>query len=131
MMHEHEHGPTRHPHDVWSRGVVIPAGGPGVGRGAHVRVLAVSSEPHEAPKTYALNLSPNLAPLLALPLYDVRVGIGEENYEWLNLPAPAAGAVYVVQAHNFTVDVHEGNLGAGTQVFCFAGPTEAVPTLTP
>ena len=120
-----------HPLNTWSKSITIPAGGLAVGRGRSERVLNFRIGVHEEPRTFALNLSPNLDPALALPLYDVRIGIGEENYEWLNLPAPAAGAVYVVQAHRLTVDVHEGNVGAGTQVFCFMGPTEAVPTLTP
>jgi len=128
--HDHDHD-VEHPLNKWGQRVVIPAGGPGVGRGAHVRAINFRVGAHEAPQTFALNLSPNLDPLLALPFYDVRIGLGEENYEWLNLPAPAAGAVYVVQAHRITVDVHEGNLGAGTDVMAFAGPTEAVPTLTP
>jgi hypothetical protein len=95
------------------------------------RLCKVACDPSGPPRSFAIAVSAGLDPALGPPAFDVRIGVGEDNYEWLALPTPPAGVVYVVQCHSLTVDLRELNAGAGTEAFASVAPTEDAPTLTP
>lgn len=95
------------------------------------RLVNIQLDPRGAPQTFAIVLSGNIGAGLGAPLYDISVGIGETNYWWRALAAPAPGAAYIVLAHSVVVDVYPANPAAGTEVAGHCAPSEAAPTLTP
>lgn len=111
---------------TWGKVAAVAAQG-----GAAVRIIDVASDPDGPPRGWALALGPNtLGGGIPAALYAVRVGVGSETFEWRGLPAPPAGAVYVVHGHTVQVDLLS-SAAAGISATGWASPSDLPPTLTP
>jgi len=112
---------------LWGRTAQVAGQGGIVRR----RLIDVAVEEGGAPQSWALMLSPSDLGGVGASAFDVSIGVGTERFEWANLPAPPAGSVYVVHAHNVQVDLHPLVAGTTVRSSGWACPTDLPPTLTP